>query len=75
MLPDAVNIGGKSYICPMKSVAVAKRRLPEKLSGTISSTAISHGPIVTELNDTLFDQYHLFRADTRILTDSGGELH
>jgi hypothetical protein len=31
------------------------------------------GPEVTVMNDVVFAQYHLFRGDTRILTDKAAE--
>ena len=62
-----VEIGGKSYICPIKSVALA--RFPD--TGTYQSYRISlslTGFLKTQVNDTRFKQYHLFRAEMRILS-------
>jgi hypothetical protein len=48
-----VVIGDKTYICPVKGVAV------------------SGGWENLWLNDVVFEQYHLFRSDVRILPDFG----
>ncbi len=45
-----VEIGGKSYICPLTGVA------------------LSEGAGAMWLNEVVFENYHLFRGDTRILT-------
>lgn len=47
-----VEIGGKTYICPVKSAAYSVSDWRE---------------IGTWLNDVAFEQYHVYRADTRIL--------
>ena len=65
-----VELGGKTYICPVRSLAVWRSR-------TVSSLALTdwderfrtYGPFSTMLNDMAFDNYHLFRAETRMLTD------
>jgi hypothetical protein len=65
-----VELGGKTYICPMRSLAVWRSR-------TVSIFALTgwdewfrtYGPFSTMLNDMAFDNYHLFRAETRVLTD------
>jgi len=66
-----VEIGGKSYICATRSVA---------LSSAISHSDFkAYSPYVAEtpqgppqklLNDVAFEDYHMFRADTRMLTGS-----
>jgi hypothetical protein len=47
-----VEIGGKTYICPLKSGAYSVSDWRE---------------IGTWLNDVVFEQYHVYRASTRIL--------
>ena len=64
----AVQIGGTSYICPVRGLAFAKMPVGE-----------SHGAattLKTELNDVAFTGYHLFRAEARIVpaTGPGDEL-
>jgi hypothetical protein len=47
-----VQLGGKTYICPLKAVA------------------LSADPKLWRLNDIVFEQYHLYRATARVLTES-----
>jgi hypothetical protein len=60
-----IVIGGKTYICPMRSVALSVG------SGLqISSESIAKGGprlLQTSLNDISFEQYHLFHADAHLL--------
>ena len=65
-----VDIGGKSYICPIRSEALAQRHVTQNREGTIASTAISQGPILNRLNEVTFTQYHIYRGESRILTDA-----
>jgi len=44
-----VRLGDKTYICPVKSIAISRRLL------------------TGWLNDVVFDQYHLYRATSRVL--------
>ena len=66
-----VAIAGKSYICPVKSVAIAQRRQTDIIVGPIAAQAAAHAPLITLLNNVDFERYHVFRSETRILT--GGE--
>ncbi|MBS1802706.1 MAG: hypothetical protein JST28_05035 [Acidobacteria bacterium] len=65
-----VEIGGKSYICPLHSEAIAQSHQVQNRQGTIPSTAISQGPLLTRLNEVTFEHYRLFRSESRILTDA-----
>jgi hypothetical protein len=61
-----VEIGGKNYVCPARSVAVLvshAQQPPAKPNSEPSYT----GPATTFLNDVAFSQYHRFGAETRIL--------
>jgi VWFA-related protein len=71
-----VEIGGKNYICPLRSVAIVNAyakapdmALDEPLVPGKSSVAVDSRdlPIRTMINDIAFVQYHLFRSDSRIL--------
>ncbi len=76
-----VEIGGKTYICPARGIALAlapdTRQLHSLLSqenrGALSpfeKTSLGGLPKVSHqflLNDTAFRQYHLFRVEARIL--------
>jgi VWFA-related protein len=78
-----VEIGGKTYICPVKSVSISHAPvlasnafdIQRYRGGTIlehdNQTAPVH--LRTSLNDVVFEQYHLFRADARMLAGNNGE--
>jgi hypothetical protein len=81
-----VEIGGKTYTCPVKSVAIARGYEPVNLTGNVGpldrtgsfysvdeGSGASDGPEIlqTMLNHVVFRQYHLFRSDARILTEDG----
>ena len=73
-----VVLGGKKYFCPVKSIALYRgpaqdaflsrrgstdggsRRLPKRASE-------DHVPSVIQLNETIFDHYHLFRVTVRMI--------
>jgi len=65
-----VEIGGKTYTCPVKSVSILKAHtaLPPKGMRMASSY---EGPAKTFLNDVAFGQYRRFGTETRILTGGG----
>lgn len=58
----SVEIGGKSYICPVHVVALAK--MP--IHSAHPKQAIAAAPLQTQVNDVNFEQYHVFRSDSRI---------
>jgi VWFA-related protein len=76
-----VEIGGKKYICPVKSVSITLAPAPaagmQRYRGELlnqeSWAAREH--LQTLLNDVVFAQYHLFRSESRILTENGAESH
>lgn len=64
----AVEIGGKSYFCPVRSVS-------RTVAQSVQVDPVYHFPLANQLqplkislNDVVFDQYHLFRADAKVLT-------
>jgi VWFA-related protein len=77
-----IELGSRTYICPVKSVSIFLA--PEQLPGVTRITGRAGGisqrptdvehqdlhstPLQTMLNEVVFNQYHLFRADARILT-------
>jgi hypothetical protein len=72
-----IELGGTTYFCPVKSVSIS--RAPAQVVHAVrmqrfSSTLVEQNnqsiaePLQTLLNDVVFDQYHLFRADVRVLT-------
>ena len=69
-----VEIGGKTYICPLKSVSISDA--PVLASNAFGIERYWRGGTVrlrTMLNDVVFEQYHLFRADARVLAGNNGE--
>jgi hypothetical protein len=61
-----VDIGGKTYICPVRSVSLWRGRSVIPLSPS-DKTLGTFGPYVTALNDMTFDHYRVFRSESRIL--------
>lgn len=58
-----VTIGNDTYVCPLRGVAISK--VPQ--DGTEGIAGLEINPSKTFLNDVFFTQYHVFRADARIL--------
>ena len=77
-----VEIGGKTYICPVKSVSISDAPalgtnafgLQRYRGGALlehdSHTAPMH--LRAMLNDVVFEQYHLFHANARMLAGNNG---
>lgn len=70
-----VEIGGKAYVCPVKSVSItlapAQRSLEmQRYRGSLldSDAAAARDHLQTLLNDVAFVQYHQFRAESHILS-------
>jgi hypothetical protein len=62
-----VEIGGKTYTCPIRSVSISLDA--EGLSDGMGPFGLSvRTPEATLLNDVTFEDYHLFRSSSRILT-------
>jgi VWFA-related protein len=74
-----VEIGGNTYICPVKSVSISDA--PELSSNTSELQRYRGGEFLehdrrtapihlrTMLNDVVFEQYHLFHANARIVAE------
>lgn len=59
----SVTIGARNYICPVRGVALSRFPVPsEDVPARIGVPTVQ-----TFLNDVNFTQYHLFRAESRIL--------
>jgi len=75
---EPVEIGGTMYVCPRKSVtittAVSAIGGRSGCSGrgleTDCVAPVVYGPKDTAINDTVFDSYHVFRSEARIVTDA-----
>jgi VWFA-related protein len=71
-----VEIAGKSYICPVRSVSISRGRSVVVFAETLNDrekiqwheSFRTYGPYATMLNDITFDAFHMFRADSRMLT-------
>lgn len=61
-----VEIGGKFYICPLKSVSIMRVRYVQVLAAW-NEAFRTYGPYTTMLDDIRFDRYHAFEAPLRIL--------
>jgi hypothetical protein len=68
----SVEIGGKTYICPLRSVAVSLARPLDPMHDFYGFQRDDQGPWQLELNDVVFRQYHLFRSELRILSGDSG---
>ena len=77
----AVEIGGKSYICPRRSVAEVQayqQAAPKSPDEPPSYFALhsdelnsaEKGELQTLLNDVTYEQYHLFRSESRVITSN-----
>jgi hypothetical protein len=65
-----VDIGGKTYICPVRSISVSEGSAVILMEDPLGSgTAL--GPEITRLNDVTFGDYHVFRGEVRILSGEG----
>jgi hypothetical protein len=72
-----VEIGGRTYICPNKSVSITTATIRNIFRGCSNagvggpcytgSSTVGARPKETAINDTRYDSYHVFQAETRIL--------
>ena len=58
-----VLLGDKAYICPLHAVVLSREPTPEE-------AAVVAPPMRTCLNDVTFTSYHLFHAESRILSSA-----
>jgi len=65
-----VAIGGKSFICPVHGVALARFAVPDALGPVNRIDPVVATRFRTELNDVAFVEYHQFRGESRILVDN-----
>ena len=63
----SLKIGGKNYVCPMKSVSAARGRSIISLK-LWDQSFLTYGPYSTKINDMRFSKYHVFRSESRVLT-------
>jgi hypothetical protein len=67
-----VEIGGRSYICPVRSVAI----LVDNTARTTTAQSFRTGRAdflpphtLTQVDDVAFTQYHVFRAESRMIVE------
>jgi hypothetical protein len=58
-----VEIGGKTYLCPVKSVSISQSQ-----PNMTQDTQNLPGSLQTLLNNVAFERYHLFSASAHVLT-------
>ena len=63
----ATDIGGRSYICPVRSVSMMQAHTDQQSGAILSSD--HKGPIKTFLNDVRFSNYRRFGSETKVLTN------
>jgi hypothetical protein len=83
-----VEIGGKTYICPLESTSLSraeaqifhgywfyvdKHDKPDPTGKTVKRTETVSQPKVTAINDVVFENYHQFRTEIRILPEESAE--
>ena len=61
-----VQIGGVTYTCPLRSVAIVRRRTLHVIHEWGDSLT-TYAPYETMLNDVVFSNYHMSRSEIRIL--------
>ena len=66
-----VELGGTKYFCPQRNVSISMARTIRQMQDPGGHSWPAMGPVQMLLNHVDFDQYHLFRAETRVL--SGAE--
>ena len=62
----AVDIAGKTYVCPLRSISIVRGRSVSHLA-LWDESFTTYGPFTTMLNDISFSGYHVFRSDSRIV--------
>ncbi|HUB53260.1 MAG TPA: VWA domain-containing protein [Terracidiphilus sp.] len=63
-----VELGGASYICPRRSVSISLAQTLKSAPDAGAGSLLTMGPPQLLLNDVAFSEYHLFHADSHILT-------
>jgi VWFA-related protein len=61
-----VEIGGREYICPRRSVSILRARTVSSLT-VFEQTFEIYAPYETRLNDIVYSDYHKFGAEARML--------
>lgn len=64
----AVDIGGKSYTCPVRGVSISVGDTPRPIRD-VKGALVPEMREVTQLDDVVFSDYHVFRSEMRIVPD------
>jgi VWFA-related protein len=64
-----VDIGGKTFTCPIRSVAISRVKVSHNSMG--AQSVLIQDPLKTYLNDVAFGQFHRLGSEARILTADG----
>ena len=65
-----VDIGGRMYLCPVHGVALSRL----SLNANSKKGHAKGGRLQTHLNDIAFDQYHVFRSNSRMVEGLSADL-
>jgi hypothetical protein len=67
----AVEVGGKSWVCPVRSVTISQIVRANATTGAMGATttegATGVDPWLHELNEVEFTEYHKFESESRLL--------
>jgi hypothetical protein len=67
-----VDIGGKSFICPLRSIGMMRARsVTTKMEWDEGFK--TWGPYLTTLNDIQYEDYHMFRGESRLMPGFNSE--
>lgn len=69
-----VEIAGKSYICPVRSVSSAVAQTIQVDPKYKFPLARQMQPLKNSVNEVAFENYHVFRSDSRVLTEEEANL-
>lgn len=65
-----VEIGGKPYICPIRSVSSTTAQMVQLDPRYKMPLARQLQPLKVRVSDVAFEQYHVFRSDARVLPEA-----
>ena len=65
----SVEIGGKTYICPVRSVSSTRAQVVQLDPVYKMPLAREMQPMMNSLSDVVFENYHVFRSESRVLAD------
>jgi VWFA-related protein len=72
-----VELAGRTYFCPMRSVSISLARRFGSFKGSPGlfspEDIVAAAPLQPMLNEVVFDHYHLFHSDSRVLIAGDSE--